>query len=177
MREEHGQTSSPYEANAPKQYDVQPWRKVVYYLGGAMVILGVVLFASVFFTFSTVFFRGPNLGAANDLLGGIGFGSFPLSFAGIFLVGLGRILQSVGRQGLAGSGIILSPQQEVDDAEPWNRAEGAQKQDQLEETPLMRDALTRMGTSQEIIKVRCRNCGELDSEDARYCSTCGQPMA
>ena len=160
MREEHGQTSSPYEANAPKQYDVQPWRKVVYYLGGAMVILGVVLFASVF-SLSAQSFSGAHLGAANDLLGGIGFGSFPLSFAGIFLVGLGRILQSVGRQGLAGSGIILSPQQEVDDAEPWNRAEGAQKQDRLEETPLMRDALTRMGAARKSSRSAAVTAGNL----------------
>lgn len=176
MHADHSKSSSPYEVNASKRYDVQPWRKVVYYLGGAMVILGFVLFASVFFSFSTVFFRSPNPAAMNNLLGGMSFGSFPLSFVGIFLVGLGRFLQSIGRQGLAGAGIILSPQKEVDDAEPWNRAEGAQKQDQLEETPLMRDALSSLGGRQDIIKVRCRNCGELDSEDARFCSACGQSM-
>ena len=26
------------------------------------------------------------------------------------------------------------------------------------------------------VKVKCRNCGYLDSEDATYCSKCGQPL-
>jgi len=28
----------------------------------------------------------------------------------------------------------------------------------------------------EIIKVRCRHCGALDDEAARYCSNCGKEM-
>ena len=27
-----------------------------------------------------------------------------------------------------------------------------------------------------VIKVKCKNCGYLDSEDATYCSKCGQPL-
>lgn len=51
-----------------------------------MVVLGFILFASVSFTFSAVLFRGLNLTATNDLLGGMGFGTFPLSFVDILLV-------------------------------------------------------------------------------------------
>ncbi|MBN2154840.1 MAG: hypothetical protein JW776_02195 [Candidatus Lokiarchaeota archaeon] len=28
----------------------------------------------------------------------------------------------------------------------------------------------------EVIKVKCRNCGYLETEDAEFCSKCGQPM-
>lgn len=27
--------------------------------------------------------------------------------------------------------------------------------------------------SREVVKIRCRKCGYLDSEDAKYCSKCG----
>lgn len=29
---------------------------------------------------------------------------------------------------------------------------------------------------QTVVKVKCKNCGYLDSEDATYCSKCGQPL-
>ena len=28
----------------------------------------------------------------------------------------------------------------------------------------------------EIIKIRCRNCGELNDEDAKFCKSCGREM-
>ncbi|MGA1822778.1 MAG: hypothetical protein ACMUIG_09640 [Thermoplasmatota archaeon] len=28
-------------------------------------------------------------------------------------------------------------------------------------------------SSREVVKIRCRKCGYLDSEDAKYCSKCG----
>lgn len=27
-----------------------------------------------------------------------------------------------------------------------------------------------------VVKVKCRNCGYLDSDDATYCSKCGEPL-
>jgi hypothetical protein len=33
-----------------------------------------------------------------------------------------------------------------------------------------------IGTGRHQIKVRCRACGFLDTEDARFCSGCGKPM-
>ncbi|MGB1697963.1 MAG: hypothetical protein ACPHK8_06155, partial [Thermoplasmatota archaeon] len=34
----------------------------------------------------------------------------------------------------------------------------------------------REGGFQNNIKVRCRSCGELDDEHAKFCSACGQAM-
>jgi hypothetical protein len=28
----------------------------------------------------------------------------------------------------------------------------------------------------EVVKIKCRNCGYLETEDAEFCSKCGQPM-
>jgi len=28
----------------------------------------------------------------------------------------------------------------------------------------------------EIIKIRCRNCGALNDEDAKFCKSCGREM-
>lgn len=30
--------------------------------------------------------------------------------------------------------------------------------------------------SRDLVKVKCRNCGSLEAEDAKYCRKCGQPM-
>jgi uncharacterized OB-fold protein len=29
---------------------------------------------------------------------------------------------------------------------------------------------------QEVVRVKCRNCGSLEAEDAVYCRKCGQPL-
>ncbi len=33
-----------------------------------------------------------------------------------------------------------------------------------------------MGTNGTIVKVKCRSCGYLDSEDAKFCSDCGKAL-
>lgn len=32
------------------------------------------------------------------------------------------------------------------------------------------------GLGREVVKIRCRACGELDDEDAKFCSACGKAM-
>lgn len=43
-----------------------------------------------------------------------------------------------------------------------------------------RGTATQPGTSsvaeKEVVKVKCRNCGNLEPEDAAYCRKCGKPM-
>ncbi|WP_366180670.1 hypothetical protein ABXS69_00405 [Actinomyces timonensis] len=59
------------------------------------------------------------------------------------------------------------------DAEPWSRAQGAKDQQRLEEVP----ALGGLGGGAEPqIRVRCRSCGYLETEDATFCSGCGARM-
>ena len=74
------------------------------------------------------------------------------------------------------SGVVLSPEWEVRDAEPWQRSKGARMQDTLEEVPLLRDAVARGGGAEPQIRVRCPSCGYLETEDASFCSGCGASM-
>ncbi|QPL05417.1 MULTISPECIES: zinc ribbon domain-containing protein [Actinomyces] len=168
-------SQSPYSNNGgrQRQYDVEPWRKWAYYGGIALQVVGFIAFASVFLTFFTSFnstFGNPD---AFDTHFDRTLKVFPLAFVGILLMIGGQMLQKIGRKGLAGSGVILSPQGEVRDAEPWSRAQGAKDQQRLEEVP----ALGRLGAGAESqIRVRCRSCGYLETEDATFCSSCGARM-
>lgn len=106
-----------------------------------------------------------------------GFMVFPVAIVGILIANGGKMLQRVGRKGLAGSGVILSPQGEVRDAEPWNRSKGAQDQHRLEEVPALAGLGADRGAAAEPqIRVRCRACGYLETEDATFCSGCGARM-
>jgi len=43
-------------------------------------------------------------------------------------------------------------------------------------TGLSKHGMSIGGGGKEVIKVKCRNCGYLDSEDAEYCSKCGEAL-
>jgi hypothetical protein len=97
-----------------------------------LTIIGVILFLSVFLSgafamFSTdPFSYGPNF-----------MGSFALrGFGGFILIVIGSVLRNVGAKGLAGSGVILDPQQARKDVEPWSRMAGGIAKDALDETGL-----------------------------------------
>ncbi|QWW19214.1 zinc ribbon domain-containing protein [Schaalia sp. 19OD2882] len=172
--------SSPYERNDPRRYDVEPWRKVAYYGGAVIQAVGVLMFLSVFVSFFGFFHALQSAATSHGFFPEDGirtpFTMFPLAFIGILLISLGQWVRGVGKKGLAGSGIILSPQGEARDAEPWKRSEGAQEQDKLEEMPIIRDMAAHMGAAQPQIRVRCPRCSYLETEDARFCSSCGSPM-
>ena len=170
------QGQSPYERDQERRYDVQTWRKAAYYGGAVVIVLGFILFFVPFVsTFS--FFGSMRFDRAAPGDGFFGaFRTFPLAFVGVLLIMAGQGLRSLGRKGLAGSGVVLSPQGEARDAEPWQRSKGAQMQDALEEVPMIRDAMARGGGAEPQIRVRCTKCGYLETEDARFCSGCGAPM-
>lgn len=170
------QGQSPYERDKERRYDVQTWRKVAYYGGAVLIAVGIILFF-VPFVMTFAFFGSMRFSAAGpgDNFFGI-FRAFPLAFVGFFLISAGQGLRSLGRKGLAGSGVVLSPQGEARDAEPWQRSKGAQMQDALEEVPIIRDAMARGGGGEQQIRVRCTKCGYLETEDAKFCSGCGAPM-
>ena len=174
-----GYPHSPYDDNGgrPRQYDVEPWRKWAYYGGAALQVLGVLAFLSVFLTIAMGF--GLMSNSPGAIAGHVqrGFTMFPLAVVGILVISGGKMLQNVGRKGLAGSGVLLSPQGEARDAEPWNRSKGAQDQQRLEEVPALSGLGADRGAgAQPLIRVRCRECGFLETEDATFCSGCGARM-
>ena len=96
-------------------------------------------------------------------------------FIGFIMFASGAVMLSVGRKGLAGSGIILSPEGERKDLEPWNRSKGRQMQDMLEETQLD-EMLQNSNTQKIVVKVRCSECNHLNDEEDKYCGECGTKM-
>ena len=53
---------------------------------------------------------------------------------GIVLIILGTILRRIGVRGVAGSGVILDPEQARRDVEPWSRMTGGVVSDALDES-------------------------------------------
>lgn len=98
---------------------ISPERKGLYYLGAALQVIGVISFLSVW---------------AGGFLG-FGFGSSagPRVVFGMALILVGGILSKVGQRGLAGSGIILDPEEARRDVEPWSRMTGGMVKDALDE--------------------------------------------
>lgn len=133
--------------------------------------IGIVSFLSVFVTAAMRFGDFTNFEARgrSQALRGIG---------GMICIILGGALQSIGRKGLAGSGLLLDPEKTREDLEPWNRMAGRMADDTLSEIGLVQkleDHLEREpgAPSPPQIKIRCRNCQALNDETAKFCNQCG----
>jgi hypothetical protein len=140
-------------------------RKTAYYIGMGIAILGAISFGSVFVS-AFLHFGDSGLGP--------GFGkSLALrAFGGMALMILGGAIQGIARRGLAGSGVVLDPEQARDDLEPYTRMVGGMAKDALDEA-----GIALGGKEPErIIMVKCRACGKLNQEDAKFCQECGKSM-
>jgi hypothetical protein len=110
--------------------DISKDRQAVYYLGTIVMVIGVLMFLSVFIS-----------GAANfgnfDNFEGRAQSEMIRAIAGMVLVAIGGGLKSVGSRGLAGSGVILDPEQSREDLEPWSRMTGGMVKDAADEAGLV----------------------------------------
>lgn len=145
-------------------------RKAIFYIGSALMGIGLLLFFSTFLSFACHFgeFKpGENFGKSLALRG----------FGGMFLLIIGSMIRGVGAAGVAGSGLKLDPQQARTDLEPWSRMAGGMVNDTLSEiepVQKMVDKLAGVGSAtQEVVKVRCRSCQALNDETAKFCNQCG----
>ena len=141
-----------------KTTEISPLRKIMYYGGMILTVIGVLIFMSTFLTrfSSDPFDMNPN-----------SFMTRPLG--GMALVVVGQIIAQVGRAGFAGSGVVLNPKQARKDLEPYSRQFGGMISDGLEE-------INRPESTNETIKVRCKSCQALNDEKAKFCQECGQPL-
>lgn len=140
-------------------------RKVLYYVGMGMMVLGFILFFSVFLSVGCMMndpmaFRVPPFG--NGIIGFI-------------LIFIGNMLQRVGAKGAAGSGMILDPDKAREDLKPYNEAMGGMIHDVISNVDVL-DDMVKKPEEKEVIKIRCRNCQSLNDEDARFCKSCGQML-
>ena len=139
-------------------------RTAAYYLGGILMVVGVLWFFSVFITGAMHFGDFSNFEER-------GRSEMFRAFGGMILCIIGGIIRGIGAQGLAGSGVILDPKQAREDLEPYSRMAGGMLKDTLDEA----DIHLGGGAAEEkvVVKVRCTQCGHLNSETAKFCEECG----
>lgn len=147
---------------------ISPERKAIYYLGMAAMVIGFLTFGSIFISAARHFGDFSNF--ESDARS-----SMTRAIIGMGLMIVGGIFASIGRAGLGGAGVVLDPQRARRDLEPWNRAAGGMLNDALDEAPVLKNALDGKPEA-PIVKVKCRECGSLNDEQARFCSQCGKSL-
>jgi len=150
-----------------------------------MIIMGLVLIGAglVVFRYSASIagqldsYISPPPTDSNNITGLVSPGGWYLPYAvwgfGVTLIGLGgTMLRSAfvsGMMGVGGGmagGSSLSP--DMNDTFMQQALSGARGPP--------RQAGTDPAPPKEVVKVKCRNCGNLEAEDATYCRKCGQPL-
>ena len=144
-------------------------RKTLYYCGMGLSILGLLLFLSIFLTF---FWNFGNFDGFSQRTASFGI----RGFLGIILMGVGKNMMVVAAKGLAGSGIVLDPEQARKDVEPWSRMGGGMVQDALSEVGVVKQLEDHLAAPQPAVKVRCRSCHVLNDETAKFCNHCGAAL-
>jgi hypothetical protein len=140
-------------------------RQVTYYIGTGLMIVGGLMFASTFLTFAMHFGDFSNFegNAKSDMF---------RAFGGMALLIIGGIIRGIGARGLAGSGVVLDPEQARQDLEPFSRMAGGMVKDALDEAEI------RVGSTEaeKVIMLKCSSCGTLNPEDAKFCKECGRKL-
>lgn len=143
-------------------------RKAAYYVGIAMIVIGIVLFLSVFVvTFGMM--SDKNDFSMNRMP------PFKNAVIGMILMIAGSAISNIGAKGAAGSGLILDPDQAREDLKPFNEAKGKMINDLIGNIDLV-DKFVETKEEKEIIKIKCRSCSCLNDEDAKFCKNCGQTI-
>ena len=144
-------------------------RKITYYIGIGMVVLGFILFLSVFF----IAFNISNEPFSDKLP------PMQNSVIGIVLIISGSFVMKIGARGAAGAGLVLDPEKEREDMKPFNEAKGGMINDVISNIDVINDltsSLSKSTTEKEIIKIRCISCDALNDEDAKFCKSCGKEI-
>ncbi|MGE9291067.1 MAG: zinc ribbon domain-containing protein [Puniceicoccales bacterium] len=143
---------------------ISPHRKFLYYLGITLIVLGFILFLSVFVSAIANFGNFDNFqGQARS--------SMMRAVIGIVMIITGGILRTVGARGIAGSGVILNPRQARNDLKPYTRMAGGMVRDALDSAEIQLG-----GKTKTVVMIKCRNCGKLNEEDSKFCQECGKEL-
>ena len=132
-------------------------RRTLQVLGPLLIVLGAAGFAMAIVTMVGL------PGQVDSGQGFSGFGLIPLyGFGGVFLFGIGGMLTRLAFL-RAGSEIVAT---ETGDAVEYssNRIGKGLKQAGIGARAI------------EVVKVKCRKCGFLETEDAKFCSSCGKAV-
>lgn len=115
------------------QRQVSPERKVVFYIGMAVGIVGLLCFISTFFSAVSNFGDFTNFEQRGRSMG-------TRAVLGMVLMIAGGFLMLVGRMGLAGSGVKLDPEEARRDVEPLARMTGGVIKDAMDEAGIKLDS-------------------------------------
>ena len=139
-------------------------RKTAYYLGAVLMVIGGLLFASVFITGAMHFgdFSNFESDAKSSMFRAI---------AGMGLLMVGGFIRGIGARGLAGSGVVLDPDKAREELEPYSRMAGGMVKDALEEAKI-----DLGGKPEKVIMIKCQDCGKLNGEDSKFCQECGKKL-
>lgn len=102
-------------------------RKITFYIGTALMAFGILVFLSSFLIVGAAMLTGrPELGKYMVITGPVG----------MITLMIGGFIRGIGSHGLAGSGLLLDPEQAREDIEPWSRMSGGVIKDTLDEVGL-----------------------------------------
>jgi polyferredoxin len=157
----------------PNNRTLPPERKAAYYVGMALVVIGFLTFGSVFVSAALSFGDFSNFVDT-------GRSMFLRAVIGMGMIIAGGIVSSIGSKGLHGSGVLIDPQRQRQDMEPWSRMQGGMVDDALSEVKML-DKLTAGATAAPAppatqVKVRCRACSALNDETDKFCGQCGAAL-
>ncbi|HEX9425503.1 MAG TPA: SHOCT domain-containing protein [Pyrinomonadaceae bacterium] len=108
------------------QRQIPPERKEIFYIGMAVGVIGFLCFISTFFSAASSFGDFSNFEERGRSMG-------TRAVVGMVMMIAGGIMVSIGRMGLAGSGIKLDPEEARRDLEPWARMTGGIVKDAIDE--------------------------------------------
>lgn len=144
-------------------------RKFLYYLGGLLMLVGILSFA---FTF--VAFLGLLDDQSFESSKATGKNAFSYAFGGMALLIVGAVIRGMGALGLAGSGVVLDPERAREEVEPFSRMAGGVVHDVLDEADINLSGLGNQSPSTEAkVMIRCQKCRQLNEEDSKFCQECG----
>jgi hypothetical protein len=139
-------------------------RKIAYYFGTVLMVIGGLLFISVFIT------GVMNFGDFSNFESNVKSSMFR-AISGMCLMIVGGIVRGIGACGLAGSGVVLDPEKAREELGPYSRMTGGMIKDALDEAEI------NLGGQQEkIIMIKCQGCGNLNEEDSNFCKKCGKKL-
>jgi len=143
---------------------ISAMRRNTFYIGTGMLVLGisVLLVSMVLFVIDGDRRLIPDSPISLWWVTGV---------VGILVSGLGSTIRRFAARGVAGSGLILDLDRARKDLEPFSRMAGGMLKDALDEN----DRID--GEKQERkIMIKCRSCGGLSQEKAKYCYECGDRL-
>lgn len=141
-------------------------RQVTYYIGIGMMVIGFLLFISVFIS-TARFMNNPFMYEMKP--------SFMSPIVGMILMIVGSVVMNIGAKGAAGSGLLLDPEKAREDSKPFSDAKGKMINDVVSNIDII-DNIGKSHVEKEVIKIKCRNCKSLNDEDAKFCKSCGKEI-